>query len=393
MKVAHSTTGGELPDEPAIGVAPGTSAEARIRRPSGATDQDLIDLHAAWWERKADAAIVNDDCGLAQRFRHVPALPDEWLDRDGLLLDPVGVRPELLQPRPIVPAGGSPTRGRETFNTLFPYHRVPWLVGIVGCEMQVSTLAQTVWPIEYLGDDWFSLPDQGFRPRMEWLDRLLDVLAYSVDDFDPALGIPTLDMISRGPGDLLIAAMGVERCYTAFYDHPREIRSLLGQITDLYIHWARVQLEALPTLAGGYCNQYGLWSPGTTIRLQEDYAVNLSYPIFREFLLPSVSKVVDAFDFHVLHTHSFGSLAEWALDLPHLGAIEMTIDPTGPSIEELIPRLRTILARKPLILLGVLTERQVSLLTTSLPSGGLMLDVDVVPEGTDTSEGLFVGAP
>ncbi len=364
---------------------------AHTRRSSAVTDRDLIDLHGSWWERRAEHAIVNDDCGLAQRFRHVPALPDAWSECDGLLLEPDAVLPEELQPRPIVPATGSPTRGRGTFNTLFPYHRVPWLVGITGCGMQVSTVSQTVWPVEYLGDDWFAQPNQGFSPRMEWLDKLLDFLAHIVDTYYPAQCIPTLDMISRGPGDLLIAAMGVERCYIGFYDHPREIRSLLGQITDLYIHWARVQLEALPTLAGGYCNQYGLWSPGTTIRMQEDYAVNVSYPVFREFLLPSMTAVVNAFDFHVLHTHSYGNLAEWGLDIPALGAIEMTIDPTGPSIEELVPRLQAIASRKPLIVLGVLTEREVSLLTTSLPRGAVMLDIDVVPEGTDKTEGLFVG--
>jgi hypothetical protein len=375
-------------------VEPGPAIKATSRGPepvTGGSDQDLIDLHMAWWERRAPGPIVNDDCGLAQRFRHVAALPDAWLDRDGMLLEPDAVWPKELQPPPMVPAGSSPTRGRATFNTLFPYHRVPWLVGIVGCRMQVSTVSQTVWPIEYLGDDWYLRPDEGFSPRMDWLAKLLDFLAYIVDRFYPDRCIPTLDMISRGPGDLLIAALGVERCYMGFYDHPREIKSLLGRITDLYIHWARVQLDTLPTLAGGYCNQYGLWSPGTTIRMQEDYAVNLSYAQYREFLLPSVTAVVDAFDFHVLHTHSVGQLSEWALELPHLGAVEVTLDPTGPSLEALIPKLRTIAAVKPLIVLGVLTERQVSLLTSSLPGGGLMLDVDIVPDGTDTTSGLFVG--
>ena len=371
-----------------------TATEAVMHRGAqapGATDADLIDLHSAWWERRATGAIVNDDCGLAQRFRHVPALPDAWLGHDGMLLEPDAIWPEDLQPGPMVPEGPSPRRGRATFNTLFPYHRVPWLVGIVGCGMRVSTVSQTVWPIEYLGDDWHTRPDLGFRPRMEWLAKLLDFLAFIVDRYHPDRCVPTLDMISRGPGDLLIAALGVERCYIDFYDHPREIRSLLGMITELYIHWARVQLDALPRLAGGYCNQYGLWSPGTTIRLQEDYAVNLSYAQYREFLLPSVRAVVDAFDYHVLHTHSVGSLAEWALELPRLGAVEVTLDPTGPPLESLIPRFQSIAAKKPLIVLGVLTERQVSLLTSNLPSGGLMLDVDVVPEGTDTTSGLFVG--
>jgi hypothetical protein len=376
------------------GERPSVVRDARRRgadRASGATDEDLIDLHTAWWERRAEDAIVNDDCGLAQRFRHVAALPDAWLDHDGMLLEPDLIWPEQLQPGPMVPAGSSPTRGRATFNTLFPDHRVPWLVGIVGCGMQVSTVSQTVWPIEYLGDDWYTRPDRGFRPRMDWLAKLLDFVSFIVDRYYPDRCIPTLDMISRGPGDLLIAALGVERCYMAFYDHPREIKSLLGRITELYIHWARAQLEVVPQLKGGYCNQYGIWSPGTTIRMQEDYAVNLSYAQYREFLLPSVTAVVDAFDFHVLHTHSVGSLAEWALELPRLGAIEVTLDPTGPPLEAVIPKLRTIAAKKPLIVLGVLTERQVSLLTSSLPPGGLMLDIDVVPEGTDPASGLFVG--
>jgi hypothetical protein len=357
----------------------------------GATDRDLIDLHAAWWQRRSLRSIVNDDCGLAQRFRHVPALPPEWLECDGLLLEPGAIAPERLQPEPIVPASGSPTRGRATFNTLFPYHRVPWLVGIVGCGLRVSTVSQTVWPVEYLAADWYARPDLGFAPRFEWLAKLLEFLDYIVDRFSPARCVPTLDMISRGPGDLLIAMMGAERCYLELYDHPSEVKSLLGQITELYIHWARVQLDVLPTIAGGYCNQYGLWSPGTTIRIQEDYSLNLSYQQFREFLLPSITAVVDAFDFHVMHTHSGSALAEWVLDLPRLGAIEMTLDPTGPSIEQLIPRLRTILERKPLIVLGVVTESQLSLLSASLPSGGLMLDVDVVADGTDTAAGLFVG--
>src|SRR6266545_6898020 len=104
---------------------------------SGATEQDLIELHAAWWERRAEGPIVNDDCGLARRFRHVPALPSAWLDCDGLLLEPGALTPARFQPEPMVPPGSSRTLGRSTFNTLFPYHRVPWLVGIVGCGLRV----------------------------------------------------------------------------------------------------------------------------------------------------------------------------------------------------------------------------------------------------------------
>jgi len=346
----------------------------------------LTELHCAFWNHELKAPIVNADCSFTRNFRHIPALPPQWADRDGLLLDPQMLSPDAFQPPPMpVDNPGNALLGKVAFNTLFPYPRVPWLVGIVGCGLAVSTRAETVWPVPYLPDDWYRRADHGLNPSQAWLDKLLEFLQHIVDNYYPEKCVPVQDMVVRGPGDLCINMMGPERFYYALYDHPAEIKSLLGQITEIYIHWATSQLERIPQIEGGYVNQYGMWCPGTCIRFQEDYAINLSPRLLRQFILPCSRKVVEAFNYSVIHTHSGDSnLAEAMLDLDSLNAIEVSLDPNGPPLEELVPLWNRVLEKKCLVICGPVTGAQLELLTSDLSPEGLWLDVEVVSDEGQT---------
>ena len=167
----------------------------------------------------------------------------------------------------------------------------------------------------------------------------------------------------------------------AMHDHPDKIKKILSRLTDIYIEWAEAQFDLIPLFEGGYCNQHGIWAPGTSIRFQEDFAVNLSPGLFREFLLPCHQRIVESFDYHELHTHSgFSPLAEWALENEHLKAIEVAIDRNGPEIRDLIPVWKKIQAQKPLFIDGLLSEKELHLILSELSPRGLFLDTDIVPE-------------
>jgi len=341
----------------------------------------LLRLHTAFWERTLEQPIINVDCSSARRTWHVAALPPAWEDKDGLILQPDMLAPERLQPAPIAPLGAPSAWGKVAFNTLFPYHRVPWLAAIMGCALRVSATSRTIWPIPYLPDDWYERDRQGFAPRLEWLDKLIEFETFVRDRYYPGQCIPTLDPTVRGPGDLFVQVLGPEKAYLAFYDHPAEARALLEQLTMLYIHWVQRQLAVMPRLQGGYCNQYGMWCPGTCLRTQEDYAVNLSPRIFREFIAPCSTRVIESFDYQVFHTHSgFPLLAEWVLDIEALKAIDIVLDPYGKPLRELIPLCRRILEKKALVILGPMTEQELDFLASSLPARGLWLDVELVTE-------------
>jgi len=345
------------------------------------TVEKLLDLHTAFWNRTLKQPIINIECSLTNRFRHIPALPKQWEDKDGLILEPEMLAPSEFQPRPITVNDEHPLYTEVAFNTMVPYHRVPWLVGIMGCGLKVSTGSQTVWPISHLSDNWYELPNQGFAPRLEWLAKLLEFVSYIVEHYYPGTCIAAPDLIARGLGDLCLAMLGAERFYTGFFDHPDEMKLLLAQITDLYIHWGQAQLDLIPQVHRGYCNQNGIWSPGTCLRTQEDYAINLSPQIFAEFIIPYLRRVAEAFDYSVIHTHSgCPQLAEWTLQVDGLKAIEVTIDPTGPTLEESIPFWNRILAKKPLIVSGPVTQDQLDMLVSRLTPSGLLLDIELVTE-------------
>lgn len=268
--------------------------------------------------------------------------------------------------------------------TWSPYFRIPWLPGIMGCDIVVSGSGQTVWPYSYVRDNWYELRNQGFAPRLKWLDKLLEFVSFIVDNYYPDRCIPTTDLIARGPGDLLLHILGPERLYLSLYDHPTEVKLLLDQITDLYICWGKTQLEIIPKVYGGYCNTYGIWSPGNTIRSQEDYATNLSRAHFEQFLMPCARRVAEVFEYETFHTHSgFPQLAQWVLELDELKCIEVALDPTGPTIEESIPLWNRILEKKPLIIIGPVTQKQLEMMVLRLSPGGLWLDVEMVTEEQD----------
>ena len=345
--------------------------------------ESLLDLHAAFWERRLSQPIINVDLSMWVRFRDVPALPPEWEGKEGLRIEPPMLSPERHQPAPIIPPGQDPTRNQVAFNALFPYARVPWVAGIMGCGVEASATARTLWPTPYLDDDWHTRPNQGFAPRLEWLEKLLAFLQYVVDTYYPHRCLPCCDPICYSPSSLMIAMMGSDRFYLGLYDHPAEIKLLLDQVTDLYIHWAKSQLERIPPLHGGYCNQYGIWSPGTTIRTHEDYAINLSKQLFDQFVRPYTQRVVDAFDYPVVHTHSANpSLVEWLLELEGVKCIEVSIDPPpmGPRPEELVPLWNRVLESTCLIVTGPLSQPQLDHLVANLAPGGLCFDINLVPE-------------
>ena len=341
----------------------------------------LLALHQAFWNRELKEPIINVDCTAVAHTAYVPGIPPKWEDQDGLIVEPHMLSPEELQPAPITIGGQPAVRGEVVFNTLYPYQRIPWLSGIMGCDLRVSSDSRTLWPVPCLGDDWYRLENQGFAPRLEWLDKLLEFESHVVERYYPQQCIPTLDAVVRGPGDLLIQVLGPDRAYLGFYDHPDEMKRLLAQMTDVYIHWARAQLEALPQVWGGYCNQWGIWSPGTTVRTQEDLAVNLSPQIFKEFILPCSTRIVEAFEYQCFHTHSgVPQLAEWVLEIDELHAVDICLDPKGMSLEELISLGNRVLERKSLIVAGPFTPRQLDALVAGLSPRGLWLDVELVTE-------------
>ncbi len=194
--------------------------------------------------------------------------------------------------------------------------------------------------------------------------------------------LPVIQPLMRGPLDIMAAAMGHEAMATAFYDDAALARELLEVCTDTFLALARRHLALAPPFLEGDVT-FGLWAPGRAIRTQLDNAVLLSPRLYEDFFLPCDSRVFHEFDFVVIHVHS-GCLhvIDALLSAPELDAIQVSIDfPGGPLLSEILPALKRIQGRKPLIVTGPATDEEIDLVRTSLPPAGVALDLERVIPG------------
>jgi len=218
----------------------------------------------------------------------------------------------------------------------------------------------------------------GLRPDGRWLARLdafVDFLAARAEGRCP-VGQPLM----RGPVDMMAAALGHEPMCLAFVEAPAWADAFLGVCAEVFIETARRRLAHTPRFEGGYVSGYGIWASGSVVRTQVDNATLLSPEVYRERVLPHDRRVIEAFDYPLIHLHSCClHVVDDLLKVEALRAIQVSIDhPGGPLASEVMPVFRKILREKPLIVTGPVTGAELRELEALDPPGRLCLRVELI---------------
>ncbi len=250
---------------------------------------------------------------------------------------------------------------------------MPWMEACLGLPVQVQ--AGLFWPHPLLAEDE-PLEALNLTLRQDWLDALGACMAAVAAQFGERL--PVAPPFLRGPADLLTASLGTARACIEFHDHPDAMLRLAERCADAWRVVATAVSRRIPPFHGGYVNNARyLWSPGPCAYTSEDSTTFLSPATFRRCLLPADQRIAAAFPYGFMHRHSVSrhNIPD-LLALPAGWAIEVTLDPTGPDSEALIPLFRQLqAARRPLILFGVRDAGELRALTAALSPRGLCLIV------------------
>jgi len=243
---------------------------------------------------------------------------------------------------------------------------VPWMEAIIGCHLYSlgKGASMVAKPADIEPDD---LP-QHLRHLLNNLDE--NVWFKKLSDGYQALAeilgakFPLAHTLMRGPGDMVGALLGHEN-FIGRMLKPADNEDFLNELLDLsariYIKTAKMQLERSKGFKGGYCNAYGLWAPGLNIRAQEDEAAFVSPKLYNKFLLLYHVQEVDAFNYSVFHMHSgyVRRIYNWRdfCKKSSIKALQVSVDPNGPAVGDLMGTLLEINSEKPLVI-GSPNEQQ-----------------------------------
>ncbi|MBC8255477.1 MAG: hypothetical protein H8E35_15815 [Ardenticatenia bacterium] len=288
----------------------------------------------------------------------------------GTILEPHHIDPEMFMP--YIEEYYQKAQGwkQDTIQPFCMSWGMPWLEAIAGAPLSVEPGGIWAGPTVKSYD---SRKPIEFDPDNNWLRKLLEcyeaLSLHSGGRFPVAL--PTM----RCPLDSLAALRGPAEMCLDFYDHPDEVHRVLGELAELYIKVNEAVLDVILPFENGHSTRMHLWAPGKAITPQNDISTIVSTRTYEEFALPWDRKIIERFDYHSYHLHApEHHIYEILADIEPLTALQVTLDftPGDFGLEDMIPILRRVLSKKPIILV-CLDFEQAERCLEALPGAGLCL--------------------
>lgn len=328
----------------------------------------ILDRHGAFWRREGGPLQSIAEHHPLEDRGGIP-LANGSRSHEGQLITPELIDPEAFYIDRTPP--GDIIRG--DFLACEEPPGLCWTEAALGCPIRIATGG--AWADHFLVD-WKA--SSHISPNTDWLEKL-DAF---MDHLNERSGgrYPLTQPLFRGPIDLMTSALGHEEACVMLLADPEASDAILEACTDLFIQMAERRLEKTPAFHGGYLSSYGIWAPGTVIRTQADNATMLSPQTYRERILPFDRRIMERFNYSLIHLHS-GCLhiIDDLLEVDALNCIQVSIDyPGGPLASDVIRILQRILEAKPLIVTGPVYESELESMQRLEPSGGLCLQLRVV---------------
>ncbi|KLU63036.1 hypothetical protein CEB3_c06110 [Peptococcaceae bacterium CEB3] len=262
--------------------------------------------------------------------------------------------------------------GQEAFWTAEPFTGIPWIEGMLGCDIYSSE--ESFWAKSFASDPQ-ALEPLKLESDNPWLMKFNEFTSQLTELSDGRfpLGQPVL----RGPSDTLGAMLGQDNLVYCLYDYPEVMKKLALTVTNAFLHVISSFLATVPEFLGGYCmGFYPIWTPEKCVWFQEDLSALCSPSLYREFFLLCDEKICRAYPFSLVHLHPASLfILDDLLRIDDLKAIEINKDVGGPSVREMMSVFRRIMEKKSLVIWGDLDEEDIKTIRDNLPCRGIFLNI------------------
>ena len=115
-----------------------------------------------------------------------------------------------------------------------------------------------------------------------------------------------------GIGDNLAGLYGTENMLMDMKLQPTKVKQVMERFKNIWIEaFAKIQNIIQNGKNRGGIGWAGIWAPGTTFPIQEDFSYMISPAMFKEFCLPHILDMIDILDYPFYHLDGVGAI-------PHL---------------------------------------------------------------------------
>ncbi len=197
-----------------------------------------------------------------------------------------------------------------------PYHHIDFSATAMACSLGGE--------IEYVNHDtvWS-------HPVFDTLEQILDVkltpenLAYRTQietTAQSAANAANRYYVSPwnlgGILDTISGLYGTENLLMDLATEPDRVLKVIEYLTRLWLDEWQNDIALIETSQnpGHVCGWVGIWAPGSSFPIQEDFAYMISPEMFRRFCIPSIRRMTDAMDYPLFHLDGIGMI-------PHLDAL------------------------------------------------------------------------
>jgi hypothetical protein len=335
---------------------------------------EILERHKAFWNMEdvekplLRVSRYSSHYGQQPPPMKMPLADGTMASGDLFYLEPEMLSPERFSPKDERPSAVPATDG-DLLPIRAPFTKVPWMEAIVGCPIRVSLQSSSMWSEPVLGEDWYR-DVRSLKPMDRWRSKLLEFTDFLSANSGSYLVANTL---MRGPSDMVDAFIGEEELCVGIYEHPDEIHELMAICAEIFIDTAKAQLDRIQPFQDGYCNLFGIWSPGLSIRTQDDASALVSPADYAEFMLPPQERIASEFDYSTIHLHSNSLHVVDAVLDSTINAVQVSMDPQpfGPTVMELLPTFVKMQEKKPILIEGPMMQSELDELLKVLSPRGL----------------------
>ena len=236
--------------------------------------------------------------------------------------------------------------GQRYFGQAVPFHYVDCsssaMAGVLGANMQLVN-RDTMWAYPCF-ETVEQVIDMELRRDTFWYAQARALTEQSVALAKDHHFVTLFAM--EGITDILAGLYGTENFLADLLEKPQAVKRAMEHVKRLWIElFDEFQGILKQTGNRGGIGWAGIWAPGTTFPMQEDFSYMISNRMYREFVLPHVRDMVDAMEYPFYHLDGIGAIPhlEALLEIERLRVIQWVPGAGKERIADWYPLIRRIL--------------------------------------------------